>query len=37
LAPSDDDYKAVCAPDGTKYVVITSDDTHGSNDKQAMV
>lgn len=33
----DDNYHAVSAPDGTKYVVVSSDDMPSSNDKRVLV
>jgi len=38
LAPTEEDhYRAVCAPDGTKYIVVESNDVRSSNDKRALV
>jgi hypothetical protein len=36
-ADDEDNYHAVSAPDGTKYVVVATDDMQSSNDKRALV
>jgi hypothetical protein len=37
LGSTDEDFHAVHAPDGTTYVVVSTDDKNVSNEKQAMV